>query len=200
MKKICIIAALMALINTSHAIAISWGINGAAMFNSTVLAGATVTLYYGNGDFAKTETTNNAPPPFDSANGQLTGKGHGWTVSQTVLEDTENVYSMDFYAVITYSVGGVDYVNYSNIGTVSGWELEMSEKPLTLTFDWGTITENEWMDVPGYVNQEGYYQDQPVKGGGWYATPYAPPIPVPEPATAGLALAGLALLFRRKRK
>jgi len=54
-------------------------------------------------------------------------------------------------------------------------------------------------DVKGQFNST----DFGTVGAGAFGavSPWEPfPVPIPEPATAGLALAGLALLFRRKRK
>ena len=204
MKKILTLIAFSAFVCTSSAISIVWGISGQAYYgSSTLLEGSAVsiTLYYANGDFAQGSFNTVERPPTSQA-GTFKDKGFGWVVDPP-FNDSDNLisqYSQSFYVVLTTVQGGITYVNYSNIFNASGWANEQTALNLTFTFDYSTITANEWLGVTDFEDQPGKYQDQPAYGGGWYASPYAPGIPVPEPATAGLAFAGLALLFRRKRK
>ena len=111
-----------------------------------------------------------------------------------------NVYA----AVIGYTFGELTYYNASSIFTLPSVENDIASVPDT-TFTFSSYAKNDlkatWGDsTADYLTlaeaQAALYGTASA-GSGWYSFTF---IPVPEPATAGLAFAGLALLFRRKRK
>ena len=84
-----------------------------------------------------------------------------------------------FGALITYTVDGVTYYNYSsNTYTITAGVVDDTPASvMNFTFNWD-------MDETG--------GDAPTAGGGWWT------IPIPEPMTVLCGLAGLALLLKRR--
>ena len=113
----------------------------------------------------------------------LIGRGTGTYAKNlgTAYEDgslfTDGVST--FGALITYTVDGVTYYNYSsNTYTITAGVQDNTPAATTnFTFNWD-------MDETG--------GDTPTAGGGWWM------VPIPEPMTVLCGLAGLALLLKRR--
>ena len=104
--------------------------------------------------------------------GQGTTNPAGGTSTVTITDDRLTTgTSMSFFAVAIYDS------TLTTASSTDGYWFNISTT--------ATATPTDFPSTPG---------DGSIRGGwtGWQA--------IPEPATAGLALAGLALLFRRKRK
>ena len=84
-----------------------------------------------------------------------------------------------FGALITYTVDGVTYYNYSTTTytITAGVQDNTPASTMNFVFNWD-------MDETG--------GDTPTAGGGWWT------IPIPEPMTVLCGLAGLALLLKRR--
>ena len=209
MKKNLILFILVAFSCTAGAVTFKWSVGTGGVVTSpnlgtevaNLMTSYTCTLYYLGSSTDYTGVLDGTASSLTTKTGLSFPPGRIQDETQTLsVVNPTDANGMKYIAVLTTTYNGVEYINVSGILELSGYTNGTENPDFILNFDFDTITENEWLGVPGYLDQPGKYQDQATHGGGWYANPYAPGIPVPEPATAGLAFAGLALLFRRKRK
>jgi len=185
-----IVSTLMAF--GSHAASFSWGTGSTkvAFDGSTLTSGATVYLvqlsdsglndlytisYDAPGSITPAASVQNTAP-------MTTGRNVG-AVSAT-YRDNNLANGMKYGAYITYNDGTDTWYNFSSSlyevsGLVNGTEILST----TFAFDFGTKTE---------ITADG------MTPSGWTKINIASPS-VPEPATGALALAGVALLFRRRK-
>ena len=189
MKRILTLIAV-AVSMTSSAASFSWGSGTTAIaFDGTTLAGnATAYLVYlgTSTDTTKLFTlTATEIVGASSADSGLTStsKRTAGRVVETYQDTTGQIANGATYgAYIVYNDGKKNWFNFSStVYTVAGLEDDTSSlATANFEFNLGTKTE---------INPS---SSSPSAGGGWYAA-------VPEPSTAMLALAGLALLIKRRR-
>lgn len=198
-KAFTAIAALALTIGAASALSFQWGTSTAVTFNGTKLtsaalaAPATVELIYLGTDKAwsfnesglvtdeAVSTGVIATSGLASTKGKATG-----TIDQllgTSFADGSTFGNGNVFGVlITYTDtnGDVWYNLSSNTFTLTGADMDgaVITKP-TFNFAW--------------TNDESG-AEAPTAGGGWWTAPA-----VPEPVSAGLALAGIALLLKRRR-
>lgn len=186
MKHIILLASVLIALN-AQAVTLNWTVSNVS-FNGTKLdatTGATMTAYLaylGNGGSlapSYTESTLMALTTVDSATG-TTSKGKisgAYDLPVSTSAANGDVYAMFF----KYVTGGKTYYNLvSTTYTVSGVAdatSNISNFAPTPSFATSTATD-------GTI----------TAGGGWVAA-----AAVPEPATGALALAGIALLFKRRK-
>jgi uncharacterized protein (TIGR03382 family) len=181
MKKLTLIGFMMLAAVASQAVSISWKIqsDAALAFNgSSVKAGATVYLVYLGSSELTSKTFNDiitATAVADTATA-ATGKLNK-SVSTTDAAGAGN------YAVFaTYSADNATWYN------VSATQKALTQGQINGLLNDGTQIDTAVFSFSNTTNTKG----TPGQiGGGWYA--------VPEPATGALALAGVALLFRRRK-
>lgn len=184
MKKSILAAVLMAVVTmTASAVNIDWISNALSFEGSalkTVKSGVSAQLLFLNGNSLSTYTIDEAFTASligneVSAVGETTKAAK---TSGTLTYDYGTYGNGDSFALlISYVSDGEKYWNLSSVvNTLSGIEDETSDPSFSVfTF-----------------NNERGTDPTLTAGGGWVKA-------VPEPATGALALAGLALLFRRKR-
>lgn len=199
MKKVLSILPLLTFAVVSQAVSFTWTASttgtGAStvVFSGTTLGptAATAYLFYLGGEsILNADGTVNVAgqdgtytPTGAPNNGKLSNRGASYDFGLNAADAN----GKQFAVVITTVQDGVTYVNISEFFALSGYVNGAESPSFYAMFDFSTITKN--LDP---VNP-GKYVDTPVAGGGWFA------VPVPEPATAALALAGLALLIRRRK-
>ena len=200
MKKAFTAIAVLALtIGAASALSFEWGTSSAITFNGTKLttaalaAPATVELIYLGKDKAwsfdesglvtdeavstGSVTTSGAPTAKGKASGKIT-KSVGDTFADNSTFGGGNVFGV----LITYTDtnGDVWYNLSSNTYTLADGVSDITTiTKQTFNFAW----ENDSTGA-----------EAPTAGGGWWTAPA-----VPEPVSAGLALAGIALLLKRRR-
>ena len=186
---------LSALAVSAHAVAFSWTSTDQISFNGTVLntTGNTATAYlvylgadggwsFGTditGTLANVTDTNvdNSPAPTSGSNtlkGKITQKTYG-------VNDNQG-YSYGVVLKYTDSANDVWYNLSSDVYTVGS---SVADNATGQSHSFAFSFANG-----GEVNELGTAQ----VGSGWHKV-----VAVPEPATASLALAGLALLLKRRR-
>ena len=201
MKKIISLLACLAIVSTASAVPLSFkfAYPDQFMFGSTLLTSHPVTMYYADGTFAKTQNTTGGLP-IPALNGKITE----FTFTFNVDSPNYATLSEDFYLLTQYTSGGKTYSNYSALFTATGWAngTTVPEISSEISFDFANIydlaaTYGVGGDYDTYDQALAALTSKAASTGGWNSFTITP---VPEPATAGLAFAGLALLFRRKRK
>ena len=197
-KAFTAIAALALTIGAASALGFSWGTNTQISFNGTKLtsaalaAPATVELIYLGTDKAwsfdalgivtdeavstATIATSGSPTGKGKANGKF-DKLFGASYADGSTVNGSNVFGV----LITYTdtEGNVWYNLSGNTFTITG-ATDDTWNVLKQTFDFAWTNDESGADAP-------------TAGGGWWT------VPVPEPVSAGLALAGIALLLKRRR-
>lgn len=197
-KAFTAIAALALTIGAASALSFSWGTSTAISFNGTKLttadlaAPATVELIYLGTD--KAWSFDDLGVPTDEAvstgsiavSGAPTAKGKGSGVFDKLFgasyADNSTVNASNVFGVlITYTDanGDVWYNLSSNTFALTG-----------AADDTFNVTKQNF-DFAWTNDESG--AEAPTAGGGWWT------VPVPEPVSAGLALAGIALLLKRRR-
>ena len=200
MKKAFTAIAVLALtIGVASALSFSWGTTDKITFNGTVLttadlaAPATIELIYLGTDKAWSFDESGLVTDEAVSTGTVTvtgsnaGKGKGGgKIEKTHLDTFADGTKFDngnvFGVLITYTDanGAVWYNLSSNTYTLSGVADNTTSIPKqNFNFAWTN-------DSTG--------AEAPTAGGGWWTAPA-----VPEPVSAGLALAGIALLLKRRR-
>lgn len=196
MKKSILAAALFAAIS-SQAASFNWGSGTSAVtFDGTTLAGnATAYLVFlgtGSGSVADLWSTTSeaivganavkstATSTAKRTSGRFNSSFDGGTTTVPELANGQ-VYGV----YVTYNDGKDTWFNFSQTTyTVSGISLgNEALEAATFAFDFATKS-----DIDPAVAS-------PSAGGGWYRAVPA----VPEPSTAALALAGLAMLIKRRK-
>ena len=198
-KAFTAIAALALTIGAASALGFQWGTSTAISFNGTTLNSAalaapvTVDLIYLGTDKAWSFDETGLVTDEVASAGSVTvtggaanrGKGNGKfdKFLGTSFADNSVVANGNVFGVlITYTdtEGNVWYNLSSNTYTLSGVADDTTTIPKqTFAFAWTN-------DSTG--------AEAPTAGGGWWTAPA-----VPEPVSAGLALAGIALLLKRRR-
>ena len=198
-KAFTAIAALALTVGAASALSFSWGTSTAITFDKTVLnnaalaANATVDLIYLGPDKAwsfdesglvtdeavstGSVTTGGAPTAKGKANGKI-NQLMGTSFADGSKFGNGNVFGV----LITYTDanGDVWYNLSSNTFTLTGAADDSTDiAKANFNFAW--------------TNDESG-AEAPTAGGGWWTAPA-----VPEPVSAGLALAGIALLLKRRR-
>ena len=213
MKKIIITLATVAItVVSSQAITVLWAVSPAVTFGGTnVGAGQVVDLIFlGNGGSFSYNTYLGSSYGVTDSRPTL-GMPPGLIGTQTANlgsagVDGINVNGNVYTAIMERIVGEKTYYNVAtSIFTVSGVVNDGSNIPTqSFTFNYSTTDlVATWGSLAQGAQYETLAEAQAAlwgsAGGGWNSFTFTY-IPVPEPATAGLAFAGLALLFRRKRK
>ncbi len=189
MKKSILLAAIFAAFS-AQAASFTWGTDTTAVsFDGTVLAGnATAYLVYLG---SSTDTTKLWTLKADEIVGATPVTSQVTSTAKRTAGRVSNSYaSADiqngnvYGAYVKYVDGDKTWFNFSaTTYTVSG--ISLGTEALTAdTFVFNFSTKSE-------INPAA---QTPVAGGGWYRA-----VAVPEPSTAMLALAGLALLIKRRR-
>lgn len=192
-------AALALTIGAASALSFSWGTNTKITWEGTVLntaalaAPVTAELIFLGADGAwsfdetglvtdKSVSTGSvavtgSPAGKGKANGAIE-KPLGETFADGTAFGNGNVFGV----LITYTdtEGKVWYNLSSNTFTLSGADMD------------GSVIPKQYFDFSWAKDESG--ADTPSAGGGWWTAPA-----VPEPVSGGLALAGLALLLKRRR-
>ena len=196
MKKLALIAVLGFMASTASAVTLTWAATGIKFDGNTIKNSTDVTgylIYLGTSTFSdsysvskdstvdtiissigtKVDTKNKT-----SAVGKINGE---WTFNYS-----DGYSNGDTFAILlTYATGGKTYYNLaSDIVTLAGGN-DVDVASQTPATDPSNVTGSFSFATAGE-------KDSIAKGGGWT-------VAVPEPSTAALALAGLALLIKRRR-
>ena len=190
MKKVLSLLAAFGLVASASAASLVWSVNAIAFNGATLKSDTSLTaylVYLGNGgslaDSYDTATIASSLTTVSTASGTTSRGIATSTYNMTVDGDDWTVLNGDVYGVLlSYadSASGKTYYNLaSTTYTVSGIADERSSlSNYTLT----AASQN-------YTTAD---DSSTIRaGGGWTA--------VPEPSTAALALAGLALLLKRRK-
>ncbi len=135
----------------------------------------------------------------------LGSEGYGWTDIIDMASDVDAATKMSKMNVPAADTGSHNvgnfamYVTYTNDGktyyNVSSTTYTISQSAYDALIGEGTaLPKATFSGLASTVNAA---DATPTIGGGWYTKPITPD--VPEPATGALALAGVALLFKRRR-
>ena len=191
MKKIIALIVAAGLVSSASASSIAWTVSSIKFGGETLKSDTGLSaylVYLGNGgslsdsyDAAAIESL--ASSAVDTTTGTTAkGAATGSYNLPTPESGDSTELNGDVYAILlSYASGGKTYYNLSSATyTVAGMDEDGSTvlndyKPAATTFAYGSSSDS------GPV----------TAGGGWVA--------VPEPSTAALALAGLALLLKRRK-
>ena len=201
MKKI--VFSLLSVVAVSvNAGTVLWGSTAQIQFNGSTLntSGAftaylvDLTGFNGSWDaYLSSLTSGNAISPSTpaanwSAGPQTTGGASSrGKINPTTLSGLGT--SLQLGIVIVYG----DYFNFSDIHTTPASD---SPTPYSDSF-YGSFADSATVKNIDYTTKLLDGETDAFDPSGWYKFTQ---VPVPEPATAGLAIAGLALLFKRRRK
>ena len=218
MKKTLIFAvALIAMAFTSQAVSFRWSTNQIGLPGTTgnVGSGKPVDLLnlgksgtfsyasYFLGDYSVVTTKN-------TATGAFIGKVNLQNADFGMLgSSASSLNNVVLTALIKFEYNSVIYYNVSSTFTITG-VVDDSWQPATdpVSFDFGSFAKNDILKTWGSIadgaefatEAEAWAAAYAAGGSGWNSFSVKQILPVPEPATGAMALAGLALLFRRKRK
>ena len=193
MKKLLTIAAITLVVGAASAVTMDWGTAAAIKFNgSNLKSDAGVTGYL---VAATALSTYAVDASFDASKvgtvlSDKNKTGATSKISGTWYNiDTDTYGNGDSFAVLLKYVTKEDnkdvtYWNLtSGLKTMSGLVVEPPTSPSALSYEFNY----------------GFGTDPTLtSGGGWVKAKASTPV-VPEPATGALALAGVALLFRRRK-
>ena len=191
MKKFVMIAAVALVAMSMQAAQINWGLQGQVKFNNTLVGngGATFTLVcldgiadwatYAN-DVAIGATDGVAATKKTNAGSMSTATAGSWGPftfgSTTDIANKSVADGTDFAFVVTTVQGGETYFWASDVFSVS--EASPNYNPQEFTYTMSTTVANA-MGATG--------------------TNWTKAVTIPEPASAMLALAGVAMLIRRRK-
>ena len=189
MKKTFLTIALMGMLASSaSALSFNWGASSISFDGTVLKKSEAVTgylIYLSSGSYSTTTLT-------DTSTGESIAKGIGGTLVSTSSTATSNAgklttkFSFDygtygnddvFGMVLVYNDGTDNYYNMSSSTYTLAGIADETSSPDAANFTFSFSNS----DKDGTLSS----------GGGWTA--------VPEPSTAALALAGLALLLKRRK-
>ena len=215
MKKILALSLIIGVMaSSSQAVQFRWNTTNAVQFNgASVGAGQMVDLLFlgAGGSFSYATYFSTSSYLVMQSNPTLGAPAAGRPGFQPVeiarmSADDPNPNGNVYLAIIERSFGDMVYYNASTSPyTVSGVIDDSTVlSDVMFGFNYGkTDLVATWGSLAQGAQYETLAEAQAAlwgsAGGGWNSFTFTY-IPVPEPATAGLAFAGLALLFRRKRK
>ncbi len=183
MKKLLTIAAITLVVGAASAVTMDWGTAAAIKFNGSNLKSDTGVTGYLVAATALSTYAVDASFDASKVGTVLSDKnktGATSKISGTWYNiDTDTYGNGDSFAVLLkYVKDGDTYWNLtSGLKTMSGLVVEPPTSPSALSYEFNY----------------GFGTDPTLtSGGGWVKA-------VPEPATGALALAGIALLFRRRK-
>ncbi len=190
MKKILAILAICGLATTAPAASFLWQVSGVSFDGATLKSDTSLTaylVYLGNGgslasSYDAKAIGDLASSAVDSVTG-TTAKGAAsktYALSAPASGDFTELNGDTYGLLLSYVSGGKTYYNLSSAtyevtGVANATSTLSQYKPAAATFAYGTKSAGSSVSA----------------GSGWVA--------VPEPSTAALALAGLALLIKRRR-
>ena len=199
MKKAFTAIAVLALtIGAASALSFSWGTTDKITFNGTVLnsaalaAPATVELIYLGTDKAWSFDESGLVTDEAVSTGSITvtgsnaGKGKGSGKFDKLLGTS----FADGSKVAEGNVFGV-LITYTDANGDVWYNLSSNTYTLANAADDGAVIPKQTFNFAWTNDESG--AEAPTAGGGWWT------VPVPEPVSAGLALAGIALLLKRRR-
>ena len=195
MKKLIAILAVAGFSISAQAVSLQWAVNTIAFGGSTLNATTGVNLtayliYLGNGDdvtvgssYTESQLTTFISSTSSTEGSQISGtnaRGIATATFKPTAEDPTTLNGNVYGMLLTFVSEGKTYYNLSaETYKVTGIANE-------------TSTLDKWTITAGQQNYTTAAASSSVaKGGGWTA--------VPEPSTAALALAGLALLLKRRK-
>ena len=193
MKKILTALLAVGLISSASAITINWTVSGIAFGSGNTLKSDNglnaYLVYLGNGTGLASSYTESDLTDLISGASSATGRSVSGTTNRGLVQNSYNstapdptTLNGDVYTILmTYTSEGKTYYNLSSktftvdgvtssISTLDPYQVAASDQTYTVK-----------SEVASSVSA----------GGGWTA--------VPEPSTAALALAGLALLLKRRK-
>ncbi len=198
MKKIIAAMALLAMVASVQAVSFSWGLGSdkVSYDGSVTTSGVNCYLVYMgesvsswtdamfDGSLASPnavvgeKVSSGTPAPAGPPAGTFKTE-FDKSLGTQFANDTTYGLNSSFGMIITYTIGDKTYYNISDdIFNLPAGTTDISTGVSTsFGFNWGS-------------NEEGNFDSSAV-GAGW--------TPVPEPATAALAIAGLAMLIRRRK-
>ena len=190
MKKFTLIVFMAMVAMTTHAASISWKIQSSAQVkfnNASVGANATAYLVYLGSD-ALSDLSFDDVIAMTAVASTSTSVGK---VNKSV-STTDDAGAGNYALFLTYTSDGDQYYN------VSATQNSLSQSAIDGLLNDGTALNSATFTFSNTTNEKGVAG---VIGGGWYSPAQTQPVnpDVPEPATGALALAGVALLFKRRR-
>ena len=200
MKKAFTAIAVLALtIGAASALGFQWAtssaitINGTKLNSAALAASATVELIYLGTDNAWSFDDLGVPTDEVANTGSITttglaskrGYGNG---------KLDKLLGSDFADGSKLGNGNVFgvLITYTDADGAVWYNLSSNTFTLSNAADDGAVIDQQYFDFAWTNDESG--ADAPTAGGGWWTAPA-----VPEPVSAGLALAGLALLLKRRR-
>jgi len=195
MKKTLTFIAIAAFVVCSNATTIIWGTGtGAARatFDGAYVGGTAVMGYLVllDSDLTSAERANwfdnfVAADIVDSASAGTTGVAKG-RIDETYITDWSNLGSTGAWFGMYMTYTDADGTIWTNVATAMNISSIDNADAINNYFTFNYATPKDGDDYKTGTSLS--------VGGGWSG------VAVPEPATAGLAIAGLALLFKRRRK
>lgn len=193
-KTLAILSAIVMMVSTASAVSVSWSSaavsfsdSGTLKNNANIMA---YVVYLSSGNFAESYTVDSS---FSAA-----------SVGSVVSSDTDGtaksgknagVYSFALDSKTNGDTFGL-VLSY-NDGTDTYWNLSSTKNVLAgLVAGDASYAPSDWTDFA--INGAKGTDPTLIAGGGWVKGISSTPS-VPEPATGALALAGVALLFRRRK-
>ena len=190
MKKTFAMLIALALVSTSFAVSVNWGITGADQplpnYTSGVAAGTTVYFLYGDATSINALLASDTATKADFLSDLASITLHTVTANNDGKKPTVSTIVNIFDGRIQTSNNSFGMLYYSEDAAGNGY----------YKISYGTSTGYNYDPEDGSVQREASISWLTMKNSAWTQA-YAA---VPEPATAGLAIAGLALLFKRRRK
>ena len=198
-KAFTAIAALALTIGAASALSFSWGTNTAISFNGTKLnsaalaAPATVELIYLGKDNAWSfdESGIVTDEAVSTASITTTGLAANRGKAFGKIEQLLGTSFADGSKFGNGNVFGV-LITYTDANGDVWYNLSSNTYTLAEAADDGSVIDRQTFAFAWTKDESG--AEAPTAGGGWWTAPA-----VPEPVSAGLALAGIALLLKRRR-
>ena len=199
MKKAFTAIAVLALtVGAASALAFDWATSTAITFNGTKLnsaalaAPATVELIYLGTDKAWSFDELGVPTDEAVSTGSIatTGLAGNRGKASGVIDQSLGTSFADGSKFGNGNVFGV-LITYTDANGDVWYNLSSNTFTLSNAADDGSVIDRQTFAFAWTKDESG--AEAPTAGGGWWT------VPVPEPVSAGLALAGIALLLKRRR-